>query len=195
MWAVSSVALVFLATSAPAADRARLLYRSHCAGCHDPERAGHTPDIRKLRRLSVEEVLESMETGAMKSYGERMTKDQRRAVAEFIAGEKGSTSPVTPSAADNIAGTWTFVARCEDETIKGQIRLSSPEANGSLSGSFAEAGSAPVSIAGTLDDSQIRLVRDPASEQIWSGVVSEGEITGTVSTAGRASCRFRASRE
>lgn len=70
------------------------LYRQHCASCHDPERAGQTPDRNALGRMALDVILLSLESGAMKSYGADLSPAERRAVSEFLA---GAPAPQTPS--------------------------------------------------------------------------------------------------
>jgi cytochrome c553 len=79
---------LMLASQAVAVDRGRVLYRKYCGNCHEPEKAGHTPDINAIRKLPVEMVLLAMESGTMKSSSEMMTDAERRAVAEFVSQQK-----------------------------------------------------------------------------------------------------------
>lgn len=73
------------------------IYRATCAQCHDGsvERA---PRLEMLRQLGAQPIVDSLENGAMRLIGIRMTPAARRAAAAFIsgAGEKSSTaeSPV-----------------------------------------------------------------------------------------------------
>ncbi len=76
-------------------ERGSGLYRQYCGNCHEPEKAGHTPDIRMLQTMPAEAVLLSMESGSMKSYAAKMTEEERRLVAEFITGEELAGTPAT----------------------------------------------------------------------------------------------------
>jgi len=87
-WLLPLTVLLLLPTTATAVDRAAISYRRYCRNCHDPRKAGQTPSITMLRRMSAEAVLKAMEKGTMKPVAEPLTKEQRRALAEYVAGKK-----------------------------------------------------------------------------------------------------------
>ncbi len=87
---------LWLAGGLTAAQRdAAGLYARHCGKCHDPDRAGQTPTINELRLLPPEEILGAMLTGTMKQPAERLSDEEKRALAEWIAGRALGSAPNT----------------------------------------------------------------------------------------------------
>ena len=87
---------LWLACSMPAAQRdAAALYQRYCGKCHDPDRAGQTPTIDELRLLSPEEILGTMLAGTMKQPAESLTDEEKRSLAEWIAGRALGSAPHT----------------------------------------------------------------------------------------------------
>ncbi len=87
---------LLLARGLPAADRnAAGLYERYCGKCHDPDRAGQTPTIDELRLLSPEEILGAMLEGVMKQPAERLSDEEKRSLAEWIAGRPLGSAPHT----------------------------------------------------------------------------------------------------
>ncbi|MCW5982802.1 MAG: c-type cytochrome [Bryobacteraceae bacterium] len=72
-----------MAAAAEGAEPAAL-YRKYCADCHDPEKAGQTPDIRALRRMSAGDILRSMESGAMQPHAAELSDGDRKALARHL---------------------------------------------------------------------------------------------------------------
>jgi hypothetical protein len=174
-----------LATGAGAVDRAAISYRRYCANCHDPSKAGHTPDINALRKLTAEAVLAVLETGTMKSAAESLTPERRRAVAEYVSGKKLATV--------DIAGDWNWEADCPDRPRAGKLHILTPDPDGGFSGSFTTpdgAGSLEGRLLGT--SLELKLLSDPPRQ--WTGTVNGGQITGTVNVSGQPSCPFVAHR-
>lgn len=88
-WLFALGIFMLVAMQAAAQERAAGHYRRYCARCHEPERAGQTPDIRMLRQMTAETVLSTMETGGtMETIARPMTDKQRRALAEFVSGKE-----------------------------------------------------------------------------------------------------------
>lgn len=69
--------------AAPPLSEAQLDYEFHCKSCHEPGQPG-VPDISVLRKLSPDAIVRTLESGKMKAMGETLTRDQRRAIAEFM---------------------------------------------------------------------------------------------------------------
>lgn len=67
---------------APLSD-AQLNYEFHCKSCHEPGQPG-VPDIAVLRKLPPGAIVGSLESGKMKPMGATLTRDEKRAIAEFI---------------------------------------------------------------------------------------------------------------
>jgi cytochrome c5 len=62
---------------------AQLNYEFHCKSCHEPGQPG-VPDISVLRKWSPDAIVRALESGKMKAMGSTLTRDEKRAVAEFI---------------------------------------------------------------------------------------------------------------
>jgi polyvinyl alcohol dehydrogenase (cytochrome) len=93
-----ALSLVLLAASAPAfgADPdGAALYQQHCAACHDASAVTRAPAPAALRLMSPENVVRSLETGAMKAQGAPLDAAQRLALARFLTGKTmGAPSPI-----------------------------------------------------------------------------------------------------
>ncbi len=79
------------------------VYKKHCAVCHDQakQQPVRTPAPDELKRLSPEAILATLTKGSMAAQGKEMTEDERRAVAEYLAGKPlGSDAgkPAQPAA-------------------------------------------------------------------------------------------------
>src|SRR5438034_4793743 len=62
-----------------------VIYRTQCATCHESS-AKTAPDRAAMRLMSPENILLSLESGRMKDQGSLLTPQQRRSLAEFVAG-------------------------------------------------------------------------------------------------------------
>src|SRR5260370_4289289 len=62
------------------------LYQKHCASCHDAGAALRAPARAALRKLSPEEVLDTLEAGSMFFVALNRTAAERRAIAMFVTG-------------------------------------------------------------------------------------------------------------
>ena len=93
------------------------LFRTYCATCH--EGAGATaqaPGLEVMRRMSAEQVLDSLERGAMRARAAERSRAQRRALAVYASGkplaaDSGASMPKSAfcggapaAAADALAG-------------------------------------------------------------------------------------------
>jgi polyvinyl alcohol dehydrogenase (cytochrome) len=89
---------------ATSADGERL-YRRHCAQCHSKSRVLRTPQLSVLRRMQPQDVLDSLEFGTMRFEGLQRSIDERRAIAEFVTGQK---------VAQEQKGRETLTGHCRD---------------------------------------------------------------------------------
>lgn len=63
------------------------LYLKHCAQCHESTSGEvRAPGRAAMVKLSPEEILRSMESGTMVSFGRARTAAERKAIAEYVAG-------------------------------------------------------------------------------------------------------------
>ena len=60
------------------------LFQSHCTSCHAPFNATRAPWPTTLQLMSHAAILNALENGKMRAVGERMSHDQRVAVAHFL---------------------------------------------------------------------------------------------------------------
>ena len=68
---------------------AQLNYEFHCKSCHEPGQPG-VPDISVLRKQSPDAIVRALESGTMKAMGSTLTREERRAIAEFITRDKAT---------------------------------------------------------------------------------------------------------
>lgn len=85
------------------------LYRQYCAQCHSKSRALRAPQLNVLRRMQPQDVLDTLEVGAMRFEGFQRTAAERRAIAEFITGRKLT---------DEKEGKETLAGRCTEGGAK-----------------------------------------------------------------------------
>src|SRR2546425_13150551 len=80
--ALSSLAMV---GTAQAQDGAAL-YRTYCAICHEgPAADGQAPSREMMKRMSAEQVLDSLERGSMRARAAERSRAQRRVLAEYVS--------------------------------------------------------------------------------------------------------------
>ena len=63
------------------------VYQSTCATCHEGNVAARIPTRSSLSEMTARGILSALEEGKMRVHGEALTAQQRRVVAEFLAGE------------------------------------------------------------------------------------------------------------
>jgi polyvinyl alcohol dehydrogenase (cytochrome) len=77
--------ILSIARTALAQDGAAL-YRTYCAICHEGATAdAQAPSREAMKRLSAEQVLESLEGGSMRARATERSRAQRRALAEYVS--------------------------------------------------------------------------------------------------------------
>jgi len=110
------LSILVIAGAAHAQDGA-LLYRTYCAICHEGATAdAQAPNREMMKRMSAEQVLESLERGSMRARAAERSRAQRRALAEYVsqkhlAADSGGLiprsafcSPASAPAANPLAG-------------------------------------------------------------------------------------------
>jgi polyvinyl alcohol dehydrogenase (cytochrome) len=79
------LSILVIAGTAHAQDGA-VLYRTYCAICHEgPTADAQAPSRETMKRMSAEQVLESLETGSMRARVLERSRAQRRALAEYVS--------------------------------------------------------------------------------------------------------------
>ena len=78
--------LVGNVSNAAAQEDGAVVYKDHCAVCHSGVGGGRAPGIASLMYMSPRSILAALQTGKMKAVAARLSKEQQRAVAEWITG-------------------------------------------------------------------------------------------------------------
>ena len=82
------LALLAAATLAYAADPdGTALYKQHCAACHDASGQSRAPAPAALRQMSADNIVQALESGAMKEQGASLSAAEKRTLAEFLTGK------------------------------------------------------------------------------------------------------------
>lgn len=70
------------------------VYISHCIECHSPASASHAPSQESLAQIPWQDILKTLETGAMKIQAQNLSQDERVAAARYLG--KAGGAPVLP---------------------------------------------------------------------------------------------------
>ena len=95
-WATVLFLSVGLSSVPTYAQDGAVLYNDHCAICHEAGTDGdsHAPGRDVLRQLTPEQILQTLEKGAMKAQAAERSRAQRQALAEYLSGKSiGSELP------------------------------------------------------------------------------------------------------
>src|SRR6266516_908334 len=115
------LSILVIAGTAHAQDGAAL-YRTYCAICHEgPAADTQAPSCEAMKRMSAEQVLESLETGSMRARAADRSRAQRRALAEYVSEKR--------VAADS-GGYITRSAFCKPTSAPPANTLAGPAWNG-----------------------------------------------------------------
>jgi polyvinyl alcohol dehydrogenase (cytochrome) len=98
---MGSLCLSASALAAPAyAQDGGALFRTYCATCHEAAGNSQAPGRDALSRMSPEQILQALETGAMKAQAAERSRAQRRVLAEYVSGKPlGSRPAIIPASA------------------------------------------------------------------------------------------------
>jgi polyvinyl alcohol dehydrogenase (cytochrome) len=88
------ILFLFAAAASAMAQDGAAIYRQRCASCHDGG-MDRAPNREALRGMTAERVLAAMETGPMISMASGRSAEDRRAIAEFVAGKPLGSPLVT----------------------------------------------------------------------------------------------------
>jgi polyvinyl alcohol dehydrogenase (cytochrome) len=69
------------------------IFQNTCLSCHGNPNVKGAPDPSVLRSYSPERIYAALSTGAMKAVGDQLSEEQRRLVAQAVAGRLLGTSP------------------------------------------------------------------------------------------------------
>ena len=91
--------LVFVLGSASAfAQDGAALYKTHCAACHDSP-TEHVPPASAIRAMSATAILESLDSGTMKTQGAALTSDEKIALVRYLASSTLKVAVPLPASA------------------------------------------------------------------------------------------------
>lgn len=86
------LSIALLTTALYAADvTPAMLYKQHCAMCHDNPGATRAPALSVIKQMSPEAVINSLDNGLMKQQGAALAPADRRSLAEFLTGKAVGT--------------------------------------------------------------------------------------------------------
>src|SRR5215813_10123264 len=71
------------------------VYARACVSCHEQRAVARAPSREVISALSVDRIINALETGTMRTQGEGLTPAERRAVATFLSTDRGSASAST----------------------------------------------------------------------------------------------------
>jgi polyvinyl alcohol dehydrogenase (cytochrome) len=80
------------------------IYNSACAVCHDNITGLRVPSRAVLNGMPVANILRALENGTMRSIGEKLKPEERKAVAEFVGKRSSGTVPI--AGACGSSGVW-----------------------------------------------------------------------------------------
>ena len=111
MLRMTALALAFVTLSV--AQEGTRVFIAHCQQCHDPNSDTHAPLPEAMAEIPWRKILESLETGTMKAFGESLSLEEKTAVSRYLGKEgpvelpemtghcKPGTQPTLTSAAWN----------------------------------------------------------------------------------------------
>jgi polyvinyl alcohol dehydrogenase (cytochrome) len=77
--------LIFALAGSALAQEAADLYKARCAQCHDTP-TGRVPTLGAIRQMPPADILQSLETGPMRTQAAGLTKEQRTSLVAYLAG-------------------------------------------------------------------------------------------------------------
>lgn len=72
------------------------VFKIYCASCHEAEGDSRAPGRDVLSRMSPEQILQTLEKGAMQAQAAERSRAQRRALAEYLSGKPFGSDPLKP---------------------------------------------------------------------------------------------------
>src|SRR5260370_31837059 len=83
-----------------------VLYKQHCALCHDSPGATRTPALSVMREMSPEMIVNTLEGGLMKQQGTALASAERRSLAEWLTGKTIGNSAATTGMCENASAPF-----------------------------------------------------------------------------------------
>ena len=72
------------------------VFKTYCASCHEANGDSRAPGREVLSQLNPEQILQTLEKGAMQAQAAERSRAQRRALAEYLAGKPFGSDPLKP---------------------------------------------------------------------------------------------------
>jgi len=72
------------------------VFKTYCASCHEAEGDSRAPGRDVLSQMSPEQILQTLEKGAMQAQAAERSRAQRRALAEYLSGKQFGSDPLKP---------------------------------------------------------------------------------------------------
>jgi polyvinyl alcohol dehydrogenase (cytochrome) len=95
-----AIAALTVAAAVPAAAQdGAALYKQRCAGCHDGTAANRAPDRAVIAALPADRIVDALEAGVMRAEGEKLTPQERRAIAAFLSTARSEPASGSSAAA------------------------------------------------------------------------------------------------
>ena len=85
MLRMTALALAFVTLSV--AQEGTRVFIAHCQQCHDPNSDTHAPLPEAMAEIPWRKILESLETGTMKAFGESLSLEEKTAVSRYLGKE------------------------------------------------------------------------------------------------------------
>ncbi len=80
----------FLFTASGFAQEGSQVFISRCMQCHSPFSVSHAPPQEALAQISWQEILKTLESGAMQVQAQSLSPEERMAVSRYLGKEAGS---------------------------------------------------------------------------------------------------------
>ena len=112
------VSCVVLGATALFSQDGAAIYRARCASCHDTP-AGRVPPLSALRAMSPSTIMQSLESGAMKTQSAGLTNSERYAVVTYLATPIPKASAPPPASAFCRTQSQSFPDNSENPSWNG----------------------------------------------------------------------------
>jgi polyvinyl alcohol dehydrogenase (cytochrome) len=112
--------IVGMLSSPAIAQDGAVVFDIYCSACHDDGNNEQAPSRDVLGQLSPEQILQSLEGGAMARQADERSRAQRRALAEYLSGEALGNQPTTiPQSAYCVADGGAVAANNNEPSWNG----------------------------------------------------------------------------
>ena len=115
-WIIVLCFSVGLSSVPVSAQDGAVLFQRYCASCHEPGTNGDSrvPGRDVLGQLTPEQILQTLEKGAMRAQAAERSRAQRRALAEYLSGKPFSTALPNPIPKSAFCGSASAIGSSRD---------------------------------------------------------------------------------